>query len=105
MREIIYKIFDIGRSKRLGMFCFIPFMLGCFLPMFVNGSKPIENYNVILFSIILASPLLFFIAWFIFAIIVLSIEKLIIAIEFVVYELGIPNIKINVNVIWKYQQK
>lgn len=97
MREIIYTIFYIGRSKKLGMVCFIPFMIGIFLQVFVSS-------NLLTF-IIPASPLLFFIAWFILALIVLGIEKLIIApIEFVVYKLGIPKIKINVNVIWKYQQ-
>ncbi len=105
MREILYKIFYIGRSEKLGMICFTLFMISNFILVFVCGNKPIEDYNDLLLPIILASPFLFFIAWFIFALIVLGIEKLIIAIEFVVYNLGIPNIKINVNVIWKYQQK
>lgn len=105
MRKIIYSIFDIGRSKRLAMFCFIHYMIGLFLYICGCCNKPVEDYGALLLFIIFASPLLFFIAWFIFALIVLGIEKLIIApIEFVVYKLGIPKIKINVNVIWKYQQ-
>ena len=96
MREMIYTIFYIGQNEKLGKVCFTLFMIGIFLPGCCN--EPLT-------FIIPASPLLFFIAWFIFAIIVLGIEKLIIApIEFVVYKLGIPKIKINVDVIWKYQQ-
>ena len=106
MREIIYSIFYIGMNKKLGMVCFTLFMIGVFLPVFVCGNKPIEDYHTLLIFYIPTIPLLFFIAWFIFALIVLGIEKFIIApIEFVVYKLGIPKIKINVNVIWKYQQK
>lgn len=97
MREIIYTIFYIGRNEKLGKVCFTLFMIGIFLYIFVCHD--------LLTFIIPAIPLLFFIAWFIFALIVLGIEKLIIApIEFVVYKLGIPKIKINVDVIWKYQQ-
>ena len=105
MREIIYTIFYIGRSEKLGKVCFTLYMIGLFLLVCVCGNEPVEDYHDLLIFIIPASPLLFFIAWFIFALIVLGIEKLIIApIEFVVYKLGIPKIKINVNVIWKYQQ-
>ena len=104
MRELLYTIFYIGRSKKLGKVCFTLFMIGIFLLVFVCGNKPIEDYHDLLIFIIPASPLLFFIAWFIFALIILGIEKFIIApIEFVVYKLGIPKIKINVNVIWKCQ--
>lgn len=104
MRELLYTIFYIGRSKKLGKVCFTLFMIGTFLLVFVCGNKPIEDYHDLLIFIIPASPLLFFIAWFIFALIILGIEKFIIApIEFVVYKLGIPKIKINVNVIWKCQ--
>ena len=96
MREMIYTIFYIGQNKKLGMVCFTLFMIGIFLQVCCN--EPLT-------FIIPVIPLLFFIAWFIFALIVLGIEKLIIApIEFVVYKLGIPKIKINVDVIWKYQQ-
>ena len=105
MRELLYTIFYIGRSKKLGKVCFTLFMIGTFLLVFVCGNKPVEDYHALLIFIIPTIPLLFFIAWFILALIVLGIEKLIIApIEFVVYKLGIPKIKINVNVIWKYQQ-
>ena len=105
MRELLYTIFYIGRSKKLGKVCFTLFMIGIVLLVFVCGNKPIEDYHALLIFIIPTIPLLFFIAWFILALIVLGIEKLIIApIEFVVYKLGIPKIKINVNVIWKYQQ-
>ena len=105
MRAIIYTLLYIGRKKKLGMVCFIPFMIGLFLQVCVCGNEPVEDYHDLLIFIIPAIPLLFFIAWFIFALIVLGIEKFIIApIEFVVYKLGIPKIKINVNVIWKYQQ-
>lgn len=106
MREKLYTIFYLGRSEKLGMICFTLFMLGCFLLAFICGNKPIKDYYDLLIFIIPASPTLFFIAWFILALIVLGIEKLIIApIEFVVYKLGIPKIKINVDVIWKYQQR
>lgn len=104
MRELLYTIFYIGTSKELGKVCFTLFMIGVFLPVFVCGNKPIEDYHDLLIFIP-TIPLLFFIAWFVLALIVLGIEKFIIApIEFVVYKLGIPKIKINVNVIWKYQQ-
>ena len=105
MKEKLYKIFDLVISEKLGMVCFTLFMIGIFLLVFVCGNKPIEDYHDLLIFIIPASPTLFFIAWFILALIVLCIENFIIApIEFVVYKLGIPKIKINVEVIWKYQQ-
>lgn len=106
MKEAFYKIFDLMRNEKIGMFCFTLFMIGIFLIAFIYGNKPIEDYHDLLIFIIPAIPILFFIAWFILALIVLAIENFIIApIEFVVYSLGIPKIKINVDVIWKYQQK
>ena len=104
MREQLYKIFDLllntsKNDKTIG-FCFWFFGIVFFLIHFIFG-KDCDP----LLIIIPAIPTLFFIVWFILALIVLSIEKLIIAIEFVVYKLGIPKIIINVNVIWKYQQK
>ena len=106
MKEAFYKIFDLLRSEKLAMFCFTLFMIGIFLNVFIFGKNPIEDYYDLLIFIIPAIPILFFITWFILALIVLAIENFIIApIEFVVYSLGIPKIKINVDVIWKYQQK
>lgn len=105
MREQLYKIFVLGRSEKLATFCFTLFMIGCFLVV-LSGNKPIKDYHDLLIFLIPTIPTLFFTIWFILALIVLGIEKLIIApIEFVVYKLGIPKIKINVDVIWKYQQK
>ena len=102
MKEILYKIFDLARSEdnNLSVFCFLFMVIGWFLIIFIFG----KNCDPLLF-IIPFFPTLFFITWFILALIILCIEKLIIAIEFVVYKLGIPKIIINVDVIWKYQQK
>lgn len=106
MREKLYTIFDLGRSEKLAMFCLVLLVISTILSVFIYGNKPIEDYNDLLIFIIPAIPILFFITWFILALIVLAIENFIIApIEFVVYSLGIPKIKINVDVIWKYQQK
>lgn len=106
MREKFYIIFDLVTSEKLGIFCSTLFFIGNFLFIFIYAKKPIENYYDYLFPIIAVSPILFFMLWLILAIIVLGIEKLVIApIEFIVYELGIPKIKINVDVIWKYQQR
>ena len=107
MKEAIYKIFDLLESEKAGLFGGAFLMIGLFLMMIIHCNVDIENEYVGFMSILLPFiPALFFILWLIFALIVLSIEKLIIApIEFVVYSLGIPKIKINVDVIWKYQQK
>ena len=106
MKEAIYKIFDLAQSETLGLVGFISLFGGMFIETFILGNKHIECYSDFLIFIIPAIPALFFITWLIFALIVLGIENLIIApIEFVVYSLGIPKIKINVDVIWKYQQK
>ena len=103
MREKLYKIFDLGNSESIGLFCFCTFIASMFVIAF--GCHKSESI-ITLIGFLFFTPTLFFIIWFILAIIVLFIEKLIIApIEFVVYELGIPKIKINVDVIWKYQQK
>ena len=105
MREQLYKIFVLCRNERLGTFCFTLFMISCLLVVF-SGNKPSKDYYDLLILLIPTIPTLFFTTWFILALIVLGIEKLIIApIEFVVYSLGIPKIKINVDVMWKYQQK
>lgn len=104
MKEKLYKIFDLmisERSEKLAGFCLLFGVISLFLIVFIDGKNPEHP----LLMIIPAFPTLFFITWFILALIVLCIEKLINAIEFVVYKLGIPKIIINVNVIWKYQQK
>ena len=104
MKEKLYKIFDLVTSQRSGDklvgFCLLFWVISLFLIIFIDGKNPEP-----LLMIIPLFPILFFITWFILALIVLCIEKLIIAIEFVVYKLGIPKIIINVNVVWKYQQR
>lgn len=107
MKESFYKIFDLMTNKFIGLFCFVFFFAGMFVEGLICDNEPINDYHD-LFMLVLPSliPTAFFIIWFILAIIVLGIENFIIApIEFVVYKLGIPKIKINVDVIWKYQQK
>ena len=105
MKEILYKIFDLvtsqSKSDKLTGYCLWFGVISLFLIIFIEGGST-EHPLLIIIPFL---PTLFFITWFILALIVLCIEKLIIAIEFVVYKLGIPKIIINVNVIWKDQRK
>ena len=104
MKEKLYKIFDLVDDHSIGAFCHFCFFGSLLLPLLLSAFT--KSNLVFIPSLLLLIPILFFIVWFILALIVLGIESLIIApIEFVVYKLGIPKIKINVDVIWKYQQK
>ena len=107
MTKAIYKIFDLLDDRYIGLFCLIFGFIILFISVTINDNKPIKDYNDFLMFILPAFiPSLFFIVWFILAILVFCVKTFIVApIEFVVYELGIPKIKINVDVIWKYQQK
>lgn len=107
MKEAFYKIFDLMTNEFIGLFCGLFLFIGLLVEAIIFSNVRIENdYGFLIVFIMPIIPAAFFITWFILALIVLGIENLIIApIEFVVYSLGIPKIKINVDVIWKYQQK
>lgn len=107
MKKAIYKIFDLLQDRNIGLFCYGFLIVGLLiLSIFSYWNESANDYFDFIPLIIPFIPSLFFIGWLVFALIVFSIEALIVApIEFVVYKLGIPKIKINVDVIWKYQQR
>lgn len=59
MRELLYTIFYIGRSEKLGKVCFTLFMIGLFLQVCVCGHEPVEDYHDLLIFIIPTIPWLF----------------------------------------------